>query len=89
MRGAAGLQENFNHYYKMIMERDEAYPVTSFQRNRLYEQFRMAEAFYHSMVREPSLSANERTALDTQFAVLREHILRIQQRAGDFDLQAV
>jgi hypothetical protein len=89
VRGAAGLQENFNHYYRKIMERNEAYPMTSFQRNRLYEQFRMAEAFYHSLVREPSLSTNERTILENQFTVLREQILRIQQRAGDFDLRAV
>lgn len=89
MKGLAGLLENFAYYYERIVERQASHSLTPFQRNCIYEYYRMAEAFYESAMRESSLSNAQRIDLQTRFEILNDRIRRVQQGAGDIDLRAV
>lgn len=89
MTGVAGLLENFSYYYEKILIQSSNCLVLPHQRNKLYELYRMAEAFYHNVLEEAGLTQTERKELNEKFASLTRLVVQIQEGFGDWGLQAV
>lgn len=88
MKGVDGLVENFYNYYKEIMEKPTCIHLKPQERNSCYERFRMAEAFYRSILLEGKLSTNQKTELIHDYTAMYRKIEQIQHSTGDRDLRA-
>lgn len=89
MTGVTGLLENFFYYYERILIQSTNTGLAPHQRNRLYERYRMAEAFYICVLKDPELTLPERQELEKRFRRLTDIVRNVQRCSGDTELQAM